>query len=489
MNNEPLHPLDPLAWAEQHFGAAHLGDRRRVQRAVTLAAGMARQPGGSIPQLFLHRYDVKAAYTLLDRPEVTPQHLQAGHTSLVKARLQMPGTYLLLEDSTELGWTRVHPVADLASIGNLQSDQCRGFLLHTTLAVRRLPDADDEPNVGRPAVEVLGIADQEYLLKKPRPPGEKVGDVRSSQKRADRLSMVWLRSGERMGDVPEEAGVRWVRVADREADLYEYLCDCRARGHGFVVRAAYDRVLLDTQSDRRNGQYLLSFARTLAATGEFTLPLRARTGVAARQARLSLSAAPVRILAPDRPGHTTDKSRLPAYGCTVVRVWEADPPVGVKEPLEWFLLTDVPVTDAAQARECARQYATRWLIEEYHKALKTGLGADKLQLETGARLKAAVALMSVVAVRLLALKEQARVDPQAPAEKSGLDAEELQVLAAATERRLTTTGEVALAIGRLGGHMNRRSDGLPGWQTLWRGMTRLTTLVEGYRLGRNRFGE
>ena len=64
---------------------------------------MARQPGGSIPQLFLHRYDVKAAYALLDRPEATPQGLQAGHTSLVKARLQMPGTYLLLEDSAELG--------------------------------------------------------------------------------------------------------------------------------------------------------------------------------------------------------------------------------------------------------------------------------------------------------------------------------------------------------------------------------------------------
>ena len=171
--------------------------------------------------------------------------------------------------------------------------------------------------------------------------------------------MVWLRSGERLGNAPEEAKARWVRVADREADLYEYLCDCRARGHGFVVRATYDRVLLDARTGQRNGQYLLSFARTLPALGEFESPLRARTGVAARQARRSLSAAPVRILAPDRPGHCTDKSRLPPYGCTVVRVWEANPPAGVKEPLEWFLLTDVSVTDVAQARECARQYATR----------------------------------------------------------------------------------------------------------------------------------
>ena len=153
-----------------------------------------------------------------------------------------------------------------------------------------------------------------------------------------------------------------------------------------------------------NAQYLLSFARTLPAMGDFKLPLRARTGVAARRAWLSLSAAPVRILAPDRPGHSTDKNRLPAYGCTVVRVWEADPPAGSKEPLEWFLLTDVPVTDVVHARECARQYATRWIIEEFHKALKAGLGAEKLPLKTGARLKAAVALMSVVAVRLLAPK-------------------------------------------------------------------------------------
>ncbi|HEY0792585.1 MAG TPA: IS4 family transposase [Chthoniobacterales bacterium] len=62
-------------------------------------------------------------------------------------------------------------------------------------------------------------------------------------------------------------------------------------------------------------------------------------------------------------------------------------------------------------------------------------------------------------------------------------------MAAATERRLNTTGEVILAAGRLGGHMNRKGDELPGWQTVWRGMGRLATLVEGYRLGRSRFGE
>lgn len=82
---------------------------------------------------------MKAAYTLLDRPEVTPQHLQAGRRSLVKARFQTPGTHLLLEDSAELGWTRVHPVADLASIGNLPSDQGRGHQNHPGEPRKRAP--------------------------------------------------------------------------------------------------------------------------------------------------------------------------------------------------------------------------------------------------------------------------------------------------------------------------------------------------------------
>ena len=55
-----LHPLDPTAWAQRHCAAANLGDRRRVQRAVTLAAGMARHSarvaysarGGPVKRLF-----------------------------------------------------------------------------------------------------------------------------------------------------------------------------------------------------------------------------------------------------------------------------------------------------------------------------------------------------------------------------------------------------------------------------------------------------
>ena len=154
---------------------------------------------------------------------------------------------------------------------------------------------------------------------------------------------------------------------------------------------------------------------------------------------------------------------------------------GVVAP-EWIRLTDWPVTNYAEALAVALVYATRWLIEEFHKALKTGTKAEDLQLETAERLFAAIAIKSVVALRLLDLRERLRLAPDAPAEEAGLSELELTVLGQFLNRRLKTVRDVALAIGRLGGHLNRKRDGLPGWLTLLRGMTKLNDLVEGARI-------
>ena len=130
------------------------------------------------------------------------------------------------------------------------------------------------------------------------------------------------------------------------------------------------------------------------------------------------------------------------------------------------------------------------MIEEYHKAIKTGLGAERLQLESAERLCAAIAIMSVVALRLIALRERLRMHPEAEADQAGLSRLELEVLRERSGHALRTVREVALAIGRLGGHLNRTRDGWPGWQTLWHGMNTLHALVEGVLIAHrlNNFG-
>jgi len=165
----------------------------------------------------------------------------------------------------------------------------------------------------------------------------------------------------------------------------------------------------------------------------------------------------------------------------VARVFEPHPPSGAKA-LEWLLLTDAKVENEEEALEVVGRYAARWVIEDFHKALKTGLGAEKLQLETAHRLFAAISIMSVTALRLVDLRERVRLTPQAPAEESGLDGDHLKALRAHLKRPVITMADLGLAIGRLGGHMNRKSDGPPGWQTLWLGMRKLADLVQGYRL-------
>ena len=103
-------------WAEAHFREAELVDRRRVERLITFGTALVLYPGRSIPQLFASRSDVKAAYKLLSRPEATPDALQAGHRSFVSDQITQPGTYLLLEDTTEVAYTGRAPIADNVTV-------------------------------------------------------------------------------------------------------------------------------------------------------------------------------------------------------------------------------------------------------------------------------------------------------------------------------------------------------------------------------------
>lgn len=469
--------LEPYRWATDHFADLDLGDVRRDARVITLGQAFATYPGRSLPQLFPRWSELKAAYSLFARPEATPEQLQASHRELVSAALQQPGTYLLPEDTTELSWAGRQPIVGLGPVGSSPDGQL-GFLLHSTLALRWPNAPAPSSEIARPWVELLGLADQQYHVRQPRPVGEARTNHRARLSRV-RESALWEYATHALNDKPDDAAVRWVRVCDRGADIYEFLQSCVVHGHGFVVRAARDRVVLNAHGQRRGS--LFAVARAQRALGHLTLELRARPNQPARTAQLQVSATTVTVRAPQRPGHGAGS--LPSLRCTVVRVWEVQAPKGVT-PLEWILLCDGERTSFALACECVRQYATRWLCEEFHKALKTGLKVENLQLETGAALMAATAIQCVVALRLLDLRERVQQLAEAPAEQAGLSARELEVLAVHSGRKLQTVREVALALGQLGGHLNRKGDGLPGWQTLWRGWLHLQALLEGVQLAR-----
>jgi len=151
-------------------------------------------------------------------------------------------------------------------------------------------------------------------------------------------------------------------------------------------------------------QYLQSTLRRQAAAGSFTLKVAATVGRPARSAELSVSFIAVRLVAPiqARGDHGTEP--LPLWA---VRVWEVDPPRG-QPRLELMLLSSEPVKSLADARRVIAWYECRWVVEEYHKAMKTGCQIEELQFADESRLEPMIALLSVVALTLLSLRDASR---------------------------------------------------------------------------------
>jgi len=464
-----------VEWVNAQLGQICLGDKRRGARAAKIAVAFAECPGYTIPQIFDRKSDVNAAYVFFDRPEANPDALQALHRDQVRRLAGEPGsTTLFVEDGSDFSWSGKAPVARLGPIGT-GADGLQGFVMHSTIALAWPGIAPRAAAARRPPVRILGLADQRFHVRSPRQ-GKRDHSRERSQTTERLESHLWEETVQRLGPAPK--ATRWVRVFDRAGDIYENLTATLAAGWGFVGRALNDHALIDPATAKPADQ-LFAAARAAKPLGRFQLFLRARPHRPAHNATLTVAAVPVALRSPARPGLAA--GARPPVECFAVRVWEARPPAGVK-PLGWLLLTDRPVWDFDAALETALQYSTRWIIEEFHKALKTGMRVEKLQLQTAERLFAAIALMSFVAFRLIDLRERLRVDPQALARESGLDPTQLLVLSSRLNRHLKTVRDVALAVGRLGGHMNRNSDGMPGWVTLWRGMRDLHFLTEGYLL-------
>jgi len=291
-----------------------------------MAAAMAANPDQSIPQLFARPDDVKATDEFFKRPEATPDNRHAGHREWVIEQMQPPGRYVLPEDPSEMTWPGHEPVRGRGPIGT-GAEGWQGVHRPTTLAGRwRMEPSETDQWSGRAAVHVLGVADQQYQVRPPRPDGEKKNDSKAT-KRRDRESPWWEQAGVAMGAAPDREDVQWIRVGDRGADIYQMLVRCQELNHRLVIRAAPDRGLTDEPGRANLGQ-LWATARAQAPLGQFPMELRARPGQPARTAQMKIRAMAVWRRSPQRPGQGA--GYLPPIRCTVVRVWEENAPVGVE---------------------------------------------------------------------------------------------------------------------------------------------------------------
>jgi Transposase DNA-binding/Transposase Tn5 dimerisation domain len=442
---------DPVRWAQQQWGGAALGDARRTRRAVQLGATLASRPEASLPQQTGSWGELKSAYRLLHEPDVTHAALSEPHWQATRQQARQTHTVLFVQDTSELDFTAHPQTKDLGWIGNTGG---RGFFLHSCLAVR--------PAAGP---EILGLAAQQVWT---RHEVKKGTETRTARAKRRKESDVWAEIVEAIG--PAAPGQQWVSVSDRASDIFSFVRRARAQGWHGLWRVGQNR-LVRTGSGKV--VKLLDWARRLPTQTETVVELRGRDGQPPRTVHLQVAWRAVQ-LCPPRNG--PERSQEPVAGWCV-RCWE---PGKRTNALEWVLFTTVPVTDAASARERIEWYRERWVVEEYHKALKTGCAIEQRQLRSAQGLRALLGLLAIVAVRLLQLRTVARTAPETLATQV-VEPEFVETVVrfrGGSADRMTAE-QFWRAVAGLGGFLGRKGDGDPGWQTLWRGWQRLQDLCWG----------
>jgi hypothetical protein len=452
--------LDTQEWAQQQFGSCDLGDIRRTRRLIKFASQVAADPDAGTPGQTEQWADLKAAYRLIDNADVTFDAIATPHWQATKQ--QDAGTYLISCDTTEVdfGWDN-----EATGLGPLGRGSGRGFLLHSGLMIH--PSTD----------EVVGLAGQKIRYRKPAPKKE------SSTRRLtrDRESLVW---GELIDQIGEPAeGVRFIDVCDRGADNFEVYCKLLLNRHDWIVRAARLNRAVKYQGE---DMPLADCLDKLPLAGTYNLSYRSdKQGW--RTAHIEVRYGTLMMPAPRQKSPWLRELGITTMAMNVVEVREVKAPKGV-EALHWILLTSLPVTTFDQSWTVIEYYEKRPIVEEFHKALKTGCRVEERQYETSERLEAITALLSVTAVRLLQIRSASRDTPERAASEVVPSRWVTMLSCLRGGRPIKTVREFYRQLAGLGGHMLRKGDGTPGWITLWRGFEKLHMALRAVRQYRKRCG-
>lgn len=459
----------PQSFGERNFGRAVLGDKRRTKRLVKLVDRMRSRPGGSLPQKLRNPADLQAFYRLMACDHVTHEAILASHRAATIERIeQIDGPVLLLHDATELDYTKRESLDGLGQIG---CGTRRGYIVQNSLAVHA--------EGGEP----IGLVNQ---ILHHRATVAKTETRQQRRARSSRESLLWSK-----GVAPLPASNQLIDVCDRGADNFEFLQEEVGSGRRFVIRSCFNRcVFVGASSDACR---LHTHLKSLAAIGSWELQVTSKKELrrgrgkqkkrrihrCERWATMAVSFAAVRI----RPSKCKGAHRLEPLAMWAIRVWEVDPPPG-QERLDWILLTNEPVESFEDAYRVVGWYEKRWIIEEFHKAMKTGCKIEGLQFTSEDRLKPTIAVLSVVALTLLQLRGASRrADATTRKATEVMGESYVKVLSQWRHNKIRldwTVHEFYMALARLGGHLNRKNDHPPGWQVLWEGWKELLPMVIGF---------
>jgi hypothetical protein len=451
--------LRPLS---EEFAGAQFGDERLKRRLERLSDQLAERATESFPKALADESQLEAAYRFFGNNRVKPEAILEPHFVSSAKRASVLSSILVIHDTTEFEFGGN---SEREGLGRLLRPG-QGFFGHFSLAVEATKTHAPLGLLGLESIFRHGAAIPRKKRKKQHHLGESARWTRAVECSESRLA----------------ASARAIHLMDREGDSFAILTALDEKGRDFVIRSNHDRVLADVAEQT----HLRAAARGTTPVIDREVSLSYRSAIPgpkgkrhpareARIARLTFAATQVTLPRTSTAGGAGAKT----LSVNVVHVLEPEPPLG-EAPVEWFLLTSLPVKTRKQIAYVVDCYRARWMIEEYFKALKTGCQFERRQLTTSKRLLNALAVLAPVAWRLLLLRHLARHQPERPA-RDALSPSQVSVLRAVSKTPLPgrpSVRDALLAIARLGGHL--RSNGEPGWLVLGRGLHDLLLLERGW---------
>ncbi len=439
------------------FSQLELGDKRRNERFVTIINNAIAQPGSSIPKQNKGWYDTKATYEFFKNETITLANLQQAISGYGKEHIlkQAPKVILMAHDTSNISYNQ----SSAEGLGYLDNKEGTGILLHNSIAVS---------TGGIPQ----GLLHQQLWTRHENELGK--GQERKNRPFEDKESYKWFKGIEAVNELLGPS-IKKIHIADREADIYDLFFTEPQDNSELLIRACHPR-----KTSNSNDIWEEIGATEIAAVISLTVPV-ARGKTKKHTIKAEVRYREVEILQPRSGEHRFESVRL-----TAIEVKQQNVKKG-EEGICWQLLTTIEISTIDEVNECILWYTYRWLIERFHYTLKSGLGIEALQLQQAESLKKAIVIYSLAAFKIMQLTYQSRETPEASCEVV-LTKEEWQALYILIHKSnqlpkfAPSLVQTALWIGRLGGHLGRKSDGPPGLKTMWLGYQRLRDYAQMYSL-------
>lgn len=444
---------EPEDWVVAEIASAALGDERLNRRLGLVLRCLADHPGKSIPAALRGWSETQAAYRFFNNEKVTAEKVLSPHREATLRRVQQHAVVLCVEDTSELDFTS-RPKTE--GLGPLNYELTQGIHIHPMVAVT-------------PEGLCLGVLEFWRWVRDGSDHGGKDRQSRLSRPLEDKESLRWVEGYKNVSALQKEVGeTRLVYVADRDSDLFELFEAAEAGQGSWLIRAAQNRAIL-------GGGLLRERVIQSPCLGQVEFNLAPARGRSSRRVVQSLWAARVLLRPPYRP----DKKLAPVE-VTAILAREENPPSG-EEPIEWLLLSSLPVESFADACEKIQWYLCRWQIEVYFHILKNGCKVEQLQLQSRERIEVALALYLIVAWRVLYLTRLGRTVPDLSCEVA-FSPQEWQAVYRVSKRQPPPSQpprlqEILALVAGLGGYLARKGDGPPGPKTIWIGLQRVRDFV------------